>query len=208
MDVLIGRAPRSGAPFGGGGRIPRRIPRGRDTRTDEPDGVPRGRRQPLRVLVRRRRVRVGRRRGGVETARHREAARGGVPIRHQGRRGGHGHAPERGVRGGQAHRRTPQELRHGRDGGARGKRRGVLPVKRPEAYEWRRRRKAVKRRRVLRRQDRVRRAIRGQLDGTGAVERDVRRGDAADVDRVGKGRRGARRAAVPATRRRRRRRRR
>ena len=52
----------SGAPFGRG-RIPRRR-RGRDTRTDEPDGVPRGRRQPLRV--RRRRVlrgRVGVRRG-------------------------------------------------------------------------------------------------------------------------------------------------
>ena len=52
----------SGAPFGRG-RIPRRR-RGRDTRTDEPEGVPRGRRQPPRVRQRRvLRGRVGVRRG-------------------------------------------------------------------------------------------------------------------------------------------------
>ena len=191
------QAHRSGAD--GSGRA--RHGRGRDTRTDEPDGVPRNRRQPLRVRRRRSlRGRVGVRRPsrrGVEIARHREAARGGFALRHQGRRGGHGHAPERGVRGGQAHRRTPQELRHGRDGGARGKRRGVLPVKRPN-----RRRAGADPRRVLHRQDRVRGPIGGQLDGPGALERDVRRGHAADVDR-GR-RRGRRRAAVPAPRRRRR----
>ena len=44
-----------------------------------------------------------------------------------------------------------------------------------------------RKRSVLHRADRVRGPIRGQLDGTGAVERDVRRGHAADVDRAGRG---------------------
>ena len=123
MELRLGRAPGSGA------RIPHRRRlhrRGRDT-TDEPHGVPWGRRQPLRL---RRRVIVLRYdgRGGVEAARDRQAAGGGVPVDDQGRRRGHGHAPEHRVRGGQAHRRAVAELRHGRHGGAR--RRGLLRERR------------------------------------------------------------------------------